>query len=94
MIVATIDAQWEGMGEVGSARYEPALLPSCLTIRVSATVTSKLSEIGRYHYETVLQLSLLGNLGNIGSNKEIALMRMLQTGHFALWILITFYITI
>ena len=24
---ATIDAQWEGMGDVGSARYEPALLP-------------------------------------------------------------------
>ena len=30
----TIDAQWEGMGDVGSARYEPALLPPCLTIRV------------------------------------------------------------
>ena len=27
MLVATIDAQWEGMGDVGSARYEPALLP-------------------------------------------------------------------
>ena len=25
--VTTIDAQWEGMGDVGSARYEPALLP-------------------------------------------------------------------
>ena len=24
-----IDAQWEGMGDVGSARYEPALLPPC-----------------------------------------------------------------
>ena len=32
--VTTIDAQWEGMGDVGSARYEPALLPPCLTIRV------------------------------------------------------------
>ena len=29
-----ITAQWEGMGEVGSARYEPALLPPCPTIRV------------------------------------------------------------
>ena len=29
-----ITAQWEGMGDVGSARYEPALLPPCLTIRV------------------------------------------------------------
>ena len=29
-----ITAQWEGMGDVGSARYEPALLPSCPTIRV------------------------------------------------------------
>ena len=26
--------QWEGMGDVGSARYEPALLPPCPTIRV------------------------------------------------------------
>ena len=34
VLVATIDAQWEGMGDVGSARYEPALLPPCLTIRV------------------------------------------------------------
>ena len=25
-------AQWEGMGDVGSARYEPALLPPCPTI--------------------------------------------------------------
>ena len=29
-----IDAQWEGMGDVGSARYELALLPPCPTIRV------------------------------------------------------------
>ena len=34
VLVATIDAQWEGMGDVGSARYEPALRPPCLTIRV------------------------------------------------------------
>ena len=27
-------AQWEGMGGVGSARYDPALLPPCPTIRV------------------------------------------------------------
>ena len=27
VLVATIDAQWEGMGDVGSARYEPALIP-------------------------------------------------------------------
>ena len=27
-------AQWKGMGDVGSARYEPALLPPCPTIRV------------------------------------------------------------
>ena len=31
---ATIDAQWEGMGDVGPARYEPALLPPCPTIIV------------------------------------------------------------
>ena len=29
-----ITAQCEGMGEVGSARYEPALLPPCPSIRV------------------------------------------------------------
>ena len=34
VLVATIDVQWEGMGDVGSARYEPALLPPCPTIRV------------------------------------------------------------
>ena len=34
VLVATIDAQWEGMGDVGSARYEPALLPPCPTIGV------------------------------------------------------------
>ena len=34
VLVATIDAQWKGMGDVGSARYEPALLAPCPTIRV------------------------------------------------------------
>ena len=34
VLVTTIDAQWEGMGDVRSARYEPALLPPCPTIRV------------------------------------------------------------
>ena len=34
VLVTTVDAQWEGMGDVGSARYEPALLPPCPTIRV------------------------------------------------------------
>ena len=29
-----ITAQWEGMGDAGSARYEPALLPPCPTIRI------------------------------------------------------------
>ena len=33
VLVTTIDAQWEGMGDAGSARYEPALLPPCPTIR-------------------------------------------------------------
>ena len=27
VLITTIDAQWEGMGDVGSARYELALLP-------------------------------------------------------------------
>ena len=34
VLVTTIDAQWEGMGDVGSVRYEPALLPPWPTIRV------------------------------------------------------------
>ena len=34
VLVTTIDAQWEGMGNVGSARCEPALLLPCPTIRV------------------------------------------------------------
>ena len=34
VLVATIDSQWEGMGDVGLARYEPTLLPPCPTIRV------------------------------------------------------------
>ena len=34
VLVATTDAQWEGMEDVGSARYEPALLPPCPTIGV------------------------------------------------------------
>ena len=34
VLVATIDAQWEGMGDVGSVRYEPTLLPLCPIIRV------------------------------------------------------------
>ena len=27
LVNRTITVQWEGMGDVGSARYEPALLP-------------------------------------------------------------------
>ena len=33
VLVTTIAAQWEGMGDVGSVRYELALLPPCPTIR-------------------------------------------------------------
>ena len=34
VLVAIIDAKWKGMGDVGSARYELALLPPCPTIRI------------------------------------------------------------
>ena len=34
VLVMAVDPQWEGMGDVGSARYEPALPPPCPTIRV------------------------------------------------------------
>ena len=30
-----ITTQWEGMGDVGSVRYEPPLLPPCLTMKVT-----------------------------------------------------------
>ena len=33
VLVTKIDAQWEGMRDLGSARYEPALLPPYSTIR-------------------------------------------------------------
>ena len=42
VLVTTIDAQWQGMGDVGLVRYEPALLPPCRTI------TSKFSEIQHF----------------------------------------------
>ena len=45
-------AQCEGMGEVGSARYEPALLPSCPSIRV-LTLTVPVTTIDALqHFET------------------------------------------
>ena len=44
VLVATIDAQWEGMGDVGSARYEPHYFPPYPTIRVKATGSNKFSE--------------------------------------------------
>ena len=48
VLVATIDAQWKGMRDVGSARYEPALLPPCPTIRVLSCSNSKFSEIQHF----------------------------------------------
>ena len=43
-----ITAQWEGMGDVGSARYEPALLPPYPTIRVLSY--SNCQEINPLHF--------------------------------------------
>ena len=43
-----ITAQWEGMGDVGSVRYEPALLLPCPTLRVLSY--SNLSEISPLHF--------------------------------------------
>ena len=34
VLVTTIDAQWERMGDVRSARYEPALLPPCPSFKL------------------------------------------------------------
>ena len=43
-----ITAQWEGMGDVGSTRYEVTLLPPCLTIRVLSY--SNCQEIHPLHF--------------------------------------------
>ena len=48
VLVVTIDAQWEGMGDVGSVRYGPTLLPPCVTMTVLSTVTSKFLEIQHF----------------------------------------------
>ena len=40
-----ITTQWEGMGDIGSARYEPALLPPCPTIRVLSYSNCQKSEV-------------------------------------------------
>ena len=40
VLVTASDAQWEGMGDVGSARYEPALLPPARPIRVLSYMCS------------------------------------------------------
>ena len=45
VLVAIIDAQWDGMGDVGSARYAPTLLPPCPTITVLSYSSSKFSEL-------------------------------------------------
>ena len=42
VIVTTTDAQWEGMGDVGSARYELALLPPCPTLKVLSNSNYKI----------------------------------------------------
>ena len=41
VLVATINAQWEGMGDVASVRYKPALLPPFPTLRVSSYITAR-----------------------------------------------------
>ena len=48
-----ITAQWEGMGDVGSVKYEPALLPSCPTISVLSY--SNHQEIHPLHFEVNVQ---------------------------------------
>ena len=61
VLVMTIDAQWEGMGDVGSARYEPALLPPCPTIRVLSYSNYSIfgnSALYGLHYATIAILKL------------------------------------
>ena len=37
VLFTIIDAQWQGMGDVGLARYEPALLPPPVDVSSSRT---------------------------------------------------------
>ena len=54
MLVATIDAQWEGMGDVRSARYKSPLLPPCPTIRAC-----KLQELGNFQKFSTLRVKVI-----------------------------------
>ena len=58
-----ITAQWEGMGDVGSARYEPALLLPCPTIRLLSYSNCQRS----IHFisKRIFPWQLLSNMGDL-----------------------------
>ena len=78
VLVTTIDAlgllnriitvQCEGMGDVGSARYEPALLPPCPTIRVLSY--SNCQEIHPIHFKAKFPKFSTLRVNNGGRNYE------------------------
>ena len=57
-----ITAQWEGMGDVGSARYELVLLRPCSTIRVLSYITVRDPPTPKipFHTELILVVGLQG----------------------------------
>ena len=79
VLVVAIDAQWEGMGDVGSARYEPALLRVLFskTLLFGSSHFRKslfllllflfsVSGQGRFHYQTLYTIIKITNLvGNL-----------------------------
>ena len=58
VLVATTDAQREGMGDVGSTRYEPALLPPCPTMFSITQIPHKLilNQSSKFHVALTLKV--------------------------------------
>ena len=58
VLVTKIDAQWEGMGDVGSARYEPVNPSFTLTLKVLvAKIDAQwegMGDVGSARYELAL----------------------------------------
>ena len=54
-----ITAQWKGMGYVGLARYEPAILPPCPTIRVLSYSNCQRSTHGKCNFQKFSTLRVL-----------------------------------
>ena len=63
-----ITVQWEGMGDVGSTRYEPALLPPCPTIKVLCYSNCQRSTHSHNQYDAFLWVKGNQNIAVFGSS--------------------------